>query len=112
VADAFELYDLAVEVVHHDLAKRLICKHELGEVFYVRGSRVEFPPGQGFGLYALFAVLPFVPARQRPTQDADWMTTDAVIGCTDPHCGAGFRITRLDSKTYRHADHSAEPLTT
>ncbi len=111
MSDAFELYDLAVEVVHHDPAKPLICKHELGEVFYVRGSQVEFPPGQGFGLYALLAVLPFVPAKQRPSQDADWMNTDAVIGCTDPNCGAGFRMTRLEPKTYRHADHSAEKLT-
>ena len=38
------------------------------------------------------------------------MSTDSVIGCTDPNCGAGFKITRLYAKRYRHADHSAEPL--
>lgn len=110
MSDVFELYDLDVKVVHHDPAKPLICKHDVGDVFHVRGSRVEFPPGRGFGLFALLAVLPFIPAKQRPTAESDWMSTDAVIGCTDPNCGAGFKITRRETKTYRHADHSAEPL--
>jgi uncharacterized repeat protein (TIGR04076 family) len=51
-----------------------------------------------------------VPAKQRPTARADWMSSDAVIGCTDPHCGAGFRITRLEEKTYTHAAHSVVPI--
>ena len=110
MSDAFELYDLDVEVVHYDTAKPLICKHDLGEVFHVRGSRVEFPSGQGFSLFALLAVLPFIPAKQRPTQSTDWMSTDSVIGCTDPACGAGFRITRRAPKAYSHADHSVEKL--
>jgi uncharacterized repeat protein (TIGR04076 family) len=110
MSDAFELYDLAIEVVHHDPAKPLVCQHTLGDVFYVKGSVIEIPPGKTFGLYAMLAVLPFVPAKQRPTADTDWMSTDAVIGCTDPNCGAGFRMSRLESKTYSHADHSAEPL--
>jgi uncharacterized repeat protein (TIGR04076 family) len=108
--DTFELYDLAIEVIHHDPAKPLVCQHTVGDVFYVKGSVIEIPPGKTFGLYAMLAVLPFVPAKQRPTRDTDWMSTDGVIGCTDPHCGAGFRITRLEAKSYAHADHSAEPL--
>ena len=110
MSDEFEIYDLAVEVVHNYPAKPLVCKHQLGDVFYVKGSVVEIPPGKTFGLYAMLAVLQFVPAKQRPTQDNDWMSTDSVIGCTDPNCGAGFKITRLYAKRYRHADHSAEPL--
>jgi len=110
MSDAFELYDLAIEVVHHDPAKRLVCQHTLGDVFYVKGSVIEIPAGKTFGLYAMLAVLPFVPAKQRPTAENDWMSTDAVIGCTDPNCGAGFKMTRLDSKTYAHGDHSAEAL--
>jgi uncharacterized repeat protein (TIGR04076 family) len=110
VSDEFELYDLAIEVIHHDPAKPLVCQHAMGDVFHVRGSVVEIPPGKTFGLYAMLAVLPFVPAKQRPTQGSDWMSTDSVIGCTDPNCGAGFKITRLLSQRYCHADHSAEPL--
>lgn len=110
MSDEFELYDLAIEVVHHDAAKPLVCQHAMGDVFYVRGSVVEIPPGKTFGLYAMLAVLPFIPAKQRPTQGCDWMSTDSVIGCTDPNCGAGFKITRLEPQRYHHADHSAEPL--
>lgn len=108
--DDFTLYDLKIEVVHHDPAKRFICKHKLGDHFYVRGSLIEMPPDQTFGLFAMLAVLPFVPAKQRPTTETDWMSSDAVIGCTDPYCGAGFRITRLEPKTYSHANHSAVPI--
>ncbi len=108
--DEFTLYDLAVEVIHHDPAKRLVCKHKLGDVFHVRGSVIEIPPGQSFGLYAMLAVLPFVPAKQRPTAAGDWMSSDAVIGCTDPYCGAGFRITRLESKSYSRAAHTVVPI--
>ena len=108
--DDFTLYDLKIEVIHHDPAKRLVCQHKLGDTLFVRGSTLEFPPGGTFGLYAMLAVLPFVPAKQRPTARADWMSSDAVIGCTDPHCGAGFRITRLEEKTYSHAAHSVVPI--
>ena len=107
--DSFSLYDLEIEVVHRDPTRRFVCKHGLGDVFRVRGSTIEFPPGGSFGLYAMLAVLPFVPAKQRPTATGDWMTSDAVIACTDPHCGAGFRITRLAPKTYARAAHTAEP---
>ena len=51
----------------------------------------------------MLAVLPFVPAKQLPTAAGDWMSSDAGIGCTDPYCAAGFRITRLESKRYRRA---------
>lgn len=111
MSDDFTLYDLKVEVVHHEPAKPLVCKHKLGDVFHVRGSTIEMPPGGTFGLYAMLAVLPFVPAKQRPTADADWMSTDAVVGCTDPYCGAGFRITRLEPRTYSHAAHTQVPIT-
>jgi uncharacterized repeat protein (TIGR04076 family) len=109
--DGFSLYDLKIEVVHHDRARPLVCKHKLGDSFFVRGSVIEMPPGQTFGLYAMLAVLPFVPAKQRPTADTDWMTSDAVIGCTDPYCGAGFRITRLERRTYPRAEHTVVPRT-
>jgi uncharacterized repeat protein (TIGR04076 family) len=106
----FSLYDLKVEVIHHEPDKPLVCKHKLGDTFFVRGSLIEMPPGQTFGLYAMLAVLPFVPARQRPTAPGDWMTSDAIIGCTDPYCGAGFRMSRLEKKTYSRASHTVVPL--
>lgn len=109
--DDFVLYDLKIEVVHHDKERPIVCKHQLGDVFLVKGSQIEIPAGRQFGLYAMLAVLPFVPAKQRPTQANDWMTSDAVIRCTDPNCGAGFRITRLDEKSYARAAHTVVPRT-
>ncbi len=38
---------------------------------------LHLPPGQGFSIYSLAAVLPLLPAKQRPTHANDWMTTDA-----------------------------------
>jgi len=108
--DEFSLYDLKVEVADGGSGRPFVCKHQRGDVFELRGSALSIPPGKTFGLYAMLAVLPFLPAKQRPTAGADWMSTDAEIACTDPHCGAVFRITRLGLKTYRHADHSKVPL--
>ena len=108
--DAFQLYDLKVEVVHGDTGRPLVCQHRVGDSFVLRGSRIEMPQGAGFGMWAMLAVLPFLPAKQRPTAAADWMSTDASIGCTDPNCGAHFRITRLELKTYRHGDVTKVPL--
>jgi len=58
----------------------------------------------------MLAVLPFIPAKQRPTHPNDWMTTDTEIASPDPHCGARLRITRLGRRRLRHADYSALPL--
>jgi uncharacterized repeat protein (TIGR04076 family) len=66
--------------------------------------------GQTFPIYPLAALLPLLPAKQRPTQPADWMTTDAEVACPDPHCGARFKITRIGRRRFRHADVTAVPL--
>jgi uncharacterized repeat protein (TIGR04076 family) len=108
--DQFELYDLRVEVVESD--KPFIMHVRKGDYFDVIGGRVVFPEGNpSFSLYGLLAVLPFIPAKQRPTHPNDWMTTDSVIASTDPACGARFRITRLARRQLRHGDFSVLPLT-
>jgi uncharacterized repeat protein (TIGR04076 family) len=63
-----------------------------------------------FSMYALAALLPLLPAKQRETNPNDWMTTDADIACPDPNCGARFRITRTGRRTFRHQDVTAVPL--
>ena len=107
--DTFELYDLRVEVVAPEGA-RIQCNAKVGDWFEVRGEVLHFPPGQGFSMYSLAALLPLLPAKQRPTHAHDWMTTDAEVACPDPHCGARFRITRLGVRTFRHADVTVVPL--
>lgn len=106
--DSFELWDLKVEVVATD--RPMICSHKAGDYFLLSGENLSLPPGQGFPIYPLAALLPLLPAKQRPTHPHDWMTTDAEVACPDPHCGARFRITRTGRRTFRHAEVTAVPL--
>ncbi len=106
--DKFSLYDLRVEVVRS--RGRMLCHERIGDYFEVRGGRVAFPAGQEFPLYALAALLPLLPAKQRETHPNDWMTTDADIACPDVHCGAVFRISRTGRRIFHHGEESGEPL--
>jgi uncharacterized repeat protein (TIGR04076 family) len=106
--DSFELYDLRVEVIA--TARPMICGHRAGDSLEVRGEALTLPAGQSFSMYALAALLPLLPAKQRRTDAHDWMTTDADIACPDPNCGARFRITRIGTRTFRHSEVTAVPL--
>ena len=106
--DAFELYDLRVEVVATE--RPMVCGHRAGDWLEVRGENLTLPAGQPFSIYALSALLPLLPAKQRNTHAHDWMTTDTDIACPDPNCGARFRITRLATRTFRHRDVTVVPL--
>lgn len=106
--DRFELWDLRVEVVGEQEA--MVCGHTTGDWFVVSGEDLTLPAGQSFSIYALAAILPLLPAKQRMTDDNDWMTTDAEIACPDPNCGARFRITRTGKRTFRHGDVTVVPL--
>ena len=108
-SDAFELYDLRVEVVVTD-ERKIQCNAQVGDWFEVRGEMLHFPPGQGFSMYSLAALLPLLPAKQRATQANDWMSTDAEVACPDPHCPTRFRITRLAKRVFHHGDTTAVPL--
>ena len=107
-SDTFELYDLRVEVVATD--RPMVCGHHAGDWLELRGENLTLPPGQPFSIYALAALIPILPAKQRPTDPHDWMTTDAEIACPDPNCGARFRISRIGTSTFRHSDVTVVPL--
>ncbi len=107
-SDLFSLYDLRVDVVAGD--RPMVCGHRAGDSFTLEGEMLRFPEGQGFPLYALAAILPILPAKQRMTAPADWMTTDAEVACPDPHCGGRFRITRTGTRTFRHGDVTVVPM--
>jgi len=107
-SDRFTLYDLRVEVVAGDAP--MVCNHEAGDYFELRGEELSLPPGQTFPIYPLAALLPLLPAKQRETAPADWMTTDMEVACPDPLCGARFRITRTGRTTFRHGDVTRVPL--
>ena len=104
--DAFELWDLKVEVVAPPGA-RLWCGAKPGDVFELRGEMLHLPPGQGFSIYSLAAVLPLLAAKQRPTHANDWMTSDAEVACPDPNCPSRFRITRTGLRRFRRSETTA-----
>ena len=106
--DEFELYDLKVEVVEGD--RPFVCSHHVGDSFRVEGENLVFEQGGSFSLYALAALLPLLPAKQRPLQTADWMATDEYVACPDPNCGARFRISRTGVRTMSHGSCTVVPL--
>lgn len=106
--DEFELYDLRVEVTGDP--ERMVCSHRVGDYFELSGENLTMPAGQSFSVYALAALLPLLPAKQRMTDANDWMTTDAEVACPDPHCGARFRILRTGKSTFRHGETTVVPL--
>ena len=103
----FWLYDLKVETVVGD--RTAVCRHVEGESFLVEGETLVFDRSQRVSMYALAALLPLLPAKQRPTDAADWMSTDAEVACSDPNCGGRFRVTRLGRRRFRHAETTGLP---
>jgi uncharacterized repeat protein (TIGR04076 family) len=109
VDDSFELYDLRVEVTTPE-GGAIHCGAQAGDYFELRGEMLHLPPGQGFSIYSLSALLPLLPAKQRPTDPNDWMTSDAEVACPDPKCSTRFRIRRLGLRRFRHGETTAVPL--
>lgn len=106
--DTFWLYDLEVEVI--DGGRPMMGSYKPGDRFRLQGEMLHLPDGQGFSIYALAALLPLLPAKQRATHPADWMTTDTEIVGPDPHCGARYRITRVGRRAFRHGETTAVPM--
>lgn len=107
--DSFELFDLRVEVVAPQ-GGAVHCGAKPGDWFELRGEMLHLPPGQGFSIYSLAALLPLLPAKQRPVHPNDWMSTDAEVACPDPNCTTRFRITRTGTRRFSHAETTAVKL--
>lgn len=81
--DMFTLFDLEVSIEGDP--ETFVCSHVTGPAFQVISENLVFRCGlDEFSMYALAALLPLLPAKQRPTHAHDWMTTDALIACPDP----------------------------
>ena len=104
----FTLYDLRVDVIATE--RPMVCNHREGDWFELSGENLRFPDGQTFPIYSLAALLPILPAKQRMTEPADWISTDTDIACPDPNCGGRFRITRTGQRTFNHADVTVVPM--
>jgi uncharacterized repeat protein (TIGR04076 family) len=89
-----ELYDLRVTVERID--GRSVCGLEVGDYFELtESSRVRIPAGKHFCLYALQAVAPLLPAKQRDLPRGDWLEQDALVCCPDPDERLVMRIERV-----------------
>ncbi|MBZ0288000.1 MAG: TIGR04076 family protein [Anaerolineae bacterium] len=99
----FELYDLriTVEAIHG----RSVCGLNIGDYFELTESnRVRIPPGKHFCLYALSAVLPLLPAKQRQLAANDWLERDSLVACPDPDERLIMRIERINRRTLNSDD--------
>ena len=103
--DEFKLYDLSVQV--EEVGPHCTCTMAVGDRFELKGGKIAIPDNRNFCLYALQAVIPLLPAKQRMNSPADWMETDALCTCPDPNCKLIMRIGRDKVTTFRHDDVSA-----
>ena len=93
-----EVFDLRVTVER--IEGRSVCGLRVGDYFEVtESSRVRIPEGRHFCLYALSAVLPLLPAKQRKLPDGDWLEQDSLVACPDPDERTIMRIERIGSRT-------------
>ncbi len=109
--ESFELYDLRVEVVAPPGA-RILCGAKPGDWFELRGEMLYLPPGQGFSIYSLAALMLLLPAKQRLLDRNDWMYSDAEVACPDPNCPSRFKITRLGKRRFERSATTATPIPT
>ena len=106
-SDQFDLYDLAIIVESID--GNCTCNMAVGDCFYMRGGKISLPDGADFCLYAMQAVIPLLPAKQRLNHPADWMETDTHAVCPDPACKLTMRVDRTTTRTLHHDDVSPIP---
>jgi uncharacterized repeat protein (TIGR04076 family) len=98
-----ELYDLRVTVER--IEGRSVCGLRVGDYFELtESSRIRIPEGRHFCIYALQAVLPLLPAKQRRLPDDDWLEQESLVCCPDPEERLVMRIERIGTRTLRSED--------
>ena len=96
--DRTELYDLRVTVER--IEGRSVCGMAVGDYFeLVNSAELRLPEGKHFCVYALQAVLPLLPAKQRQLPAADWLERDSLACCPDPEERLIMRIERVRRRT-------------
>jgi len=84
---------------------RSVCGLEVGDYFELtESSRIRIPAGRHFCIYALQAVLPLLPAKQRHLPDDDWLEQESLVCCPDPEERLVMRIERIGTRTLRTED--------
>jgi uncharacterized repeat protein (TIGR04076 family) len=102
-ATDMELFDLRVTVER--IEGRSFCGMQVGDYFeLVNSAELRLPPGRHFCVYALQAVLPMLPAKQRQLPPGDWLERDSLACCPDPEEGLVMRIDRIGVCRLNSAD--------
>ena len=84
---------------------RSVCGLRVGDYFELtESSRIRIPEGRHFCIYALQAVLPLLPAKQRRLPDDDWLEQESLVCCPDPEERLVMRIERTSQRTLRTDD--------
>lgn len=65
----------------------------------VNSSHLRIPEGKHFCVYALQAVLPLLPAKQRKLNPGDWLERDSEACCPDPDERLIMRIERVGASS-------------
>lgn len=103
MSDTTELYDLRVTVER--IEGRSVCGLAVGDWFELtESSRLRIPAGKHFCLYALQAVLPLLPAKQRQLPEGDWLEQDSLVCCPDPEERLVMRIERIGRRRMETSD--------
>src|SRR3981081_1250688 len=79
----FSLFDLRVTVER--IEGRSVCGLAVGDYFEVtESSHLRIPPDRHFCIYALSAILPLLPAKQRRLAAGGWVGRDT-LGAAASH---------------------------
>lgn len=98
-----ELYDLRVTVER--IKGRSVCGMQVGDYFeLVNSAELKIPAGRHFCVFALQAVLPLLPAKQRQLPANDWLERDSLACCPDPDEGLVMRIERTNRRIMNSDD--------
>ena len=82
----------SLRVVVDEVRGKCTSDMKPGDAFILHSGRLYIPPGGHFCLYALQAVLPMLPAKQRLLQDGDWLKDVQHVICPDPAGNVVMRI--------------------
>ena len=82
-----------------------MCGLEVGDYFELTdSSRLRIPSGRHFCIYALSAVLPLLPAKQRRLEREDWLEQETLVACPDAEERVVMRIERIGERVMRSND--------
>ncbi len=103
------MYDLRVSVA--EIRGFCDLPMKVGDYFEVSGGRIYLPPSGYICMWALAALLPMLPAKQREIdEENDWIPTTEHMSCPDPNGMVIYRIERLPGVAPLRTGETGEPI--